>query len=104
LRHSTRRTCGAAPPVFEPVTEHPHGSLEDPSTGDSLTLLSGHIKLTDDSIAANGDKASKGSSKLRLLRVTAPWTLGTVGVLLALVGIFLAVTGRSRESQHVFID
>ncbi len=86
-------------------TEDIRTTLEDPSTGDSLTLLSGRIALTHDTIASNVDLASSGASKLHLLRVTAPWTLGIVGILLALVGVWLAVTGRRRPAhENVFVD
>ncbi|MGH3646401.1 MAG: DUF3068 domain-containing protein [Micromonosporaceae bacterium] len=84
-------------------TEKVSQELEDPGTGETLTLLEGTLTLTDESIKANVERTRTGADQLRLVRTTAPWTLGVVGTICFVVGIWLAFTGRPRE-EDLFPD
>lgn len=84
-------------------TEKIRQTYEDPVSGNSLTLLEGTLKLSDDTLKANVKRTGDGASKLNLVSSTAPWTLGIVGGLCAAIGIWLSISGR-REEEDLFPD
>lgn len=104
--YENRRTLWVEPETGLIVkgTEAVRQTLEDPTTGGSLTLISGSLELNKATVDANLKRAKDGASKLRMLRVTAPWTLGVGGGVLILVGGFLAFMGRRRKPEYVFRD
>ncbi|MGH3729400.1 MAG: DUF3068 domain-containing protein [Micromonosporaceae bacterium] len=83
-------------------TEEIRQTLENPTTGNSIVLLAGTIKLSDKTVRANAKRAGDGASKLRLLTVTTPVSAGIAGVVIALIGVWL--TRRRWEPEHAFID
>ncbi|MGH3739043.1 MAG: DUF3068 domain-containing protein [Micromonosporaceae bacterium] len=85
-------------------TEELKNYLEDPASGERLTLLEGKLDLTEESTRENVKRAGDGARKLNLISSTAPWTLGIVGALCVAVGIWLTLTDVRREQEDLFPD
>lgn len=102
--YETKRTMWVEPEtgIILKGSEEVRQSLEDPTTGNSLTLLAGTLEINKATVDDNVERAKDGAAKLRMLRVTAPWVLGTAGAVLIIVGILVTFLGRRREPDLVF--
>jgi hypothetical protein len=102
--YETTRTMWVEPEtgIIIKGSEQVRQSLEDPVTGNSLTLLAGTLEINKATVDDNVKRAKDGAAKLRMLRVTAPWALGTAGAVLIIVGVLVTLLGRRRRPDLVF--
>jgi hypothetical protein len=86
------------------VTQSRQITLRDSSGNTRLMLFSGNLGMTPATQAGILDKAKKAKSQLSTLTTTAPLAGLLTGLVLIVIGLVLAVTGRERAFDEDAFD
>lgn len=86
------------------ITQSRQLSLRDNSGNTRLMLFSGNLAMTPATQADIISKAKKAKTQLQTVSTTAPLAGLLVGLVLIVIGLVLAATGRKRPSDEDFLD
>jgi hypothetical protein len=90
--YSNQRTMWVEPTsgVIVSAEEHPNTVVRAPDGTTGVTILSGDFAATDKTVSDALNDATKASSQMTMVKVVLPLLLAGVGVVLLVVGFFLA--------------
>ncbi|GAA3389776.1 DUF3068 domain-containing protein [Cryptosporangium minutisporangium] len=74
-------------------------TLRDASGADKLTLFEATLTFDEQTINEAVDTAEDAISQITLVRTVAPLVIGVLGVILIVVGLFLALRGGGRNES-----
>lgn len=98
--YSNTRTYWIEPitgsPIDQMQEQHRYATAEG---GEDLTLFSGTLRFTDETVAEGIEFSDEGRAVLPLLRTTVPLAALVAGVLLIVLGILLYMSTR-RQPEH----
>jgi hypothetical protein len=86
------------------ITQNRQLTLRDSSGNTRLLLFNGNLAMTPSTSAGIASKAKKARAQLTTLNTTAPLAGLLVGVVLAVIGLVLAATGREPFDEDAFDD
>ncbi|TFV82846.1 DUF3068 domain-containing protein [Blastococcus sp. CT_GayMR16] len=76
------------------VTENPVTVLRGPNGSTGVTILSAQFSPEDAAVRDSAAEAADTRDQITLISTVLPWALAALGVVLALVGLLLVLTGR----------
>lgn len=86
------------------ITQNRQLTLRDSSGKTRLLLFSGHLNMTPSTVATIANKTKTSRTQLTALNSTFPLAGLLVGVVLIVIGLVLAVTGRERPFDEGAFD